>query len=77
MADYDWQNGTIARMGAKGFGFIQPAADEPRVFFHVKDCSLRNTRLEVGGKVEFLLNQFRRNGKRREAAEVRVINAAR
>jgi len=65
------QTGVIKRMGARGFGFIAPADESPDVFFHIKDCYLRNTYVHVGDRVLFELNQFERN--RRTACEVRVI----
>jgi cold shock CspA family protein len=73
MADNNgMQTGVIVRMGARGFGFIEPADESPRVFFHLKDCSLRNTFLNVGDRVGFLVNQFHR-GKERRACEVWVL----
>jgi cold shock CspA family protein len=74
-----FQRGVIARMGAKGFGFIRPADESPDVYFHVADCHLRGTYLEVGDKVLFEINQFSNRGDgKRTACEVRRIgnNAA-
>jgi cold shock CspA family protein len=70
------QRGVISRMGKRGFGFITPMADGPAVFFHIKECSLRNSysALQVGDKVEFLVNPFARDGKgRQRACEVRPV----
>jgi cold shock CspA family protein len=69
------QTGVIARIGGKGYGFIRPSDESPDVFFHLKDCSLRNTVLNVGDAVQFEINQFGRQGKRRCACQVRVIHA--
>jgi cold shock CspA family protein len=67
--------GTIVRMGRKGFGFIEPSDDGPRVFFHLKECFLRNVYLNVGDRVTYELNQFVRTGDGlRRACEVRVIS---
>jgi cold shock CspA family protein len=68
------QTGVVKRFcpASKGYGFIVPDDERGDVFFHMKDCSLRNTFLQVGDRVEFEVNQFA-NGKRREACEVRKI----
>jgi cold shock CspA family protein len=67
------KTGIISRMGARGFGFIQPSDDGPAVYFHEKECFLRNTYLQVGDRVAFEINQFSPQGEPR-ACEVRVIS---
>jgi cold shock CspA family protein len=61
-------------LGNRGYGFIVPTDDGPAVFFHVKDCFLRDHYLQVGDRVLFELNQFERARGRRAASEMRVIN---
>jgi cold shock CspA family protein len=73
MADGGMQTGVIVRMDARGYGFIEPTDESPRVLFHLKECFLRDTHLNVGDRVAFELNQFYRNGNRRRACEVRVL----
>ena len=69
--------GTIVKMGQRGYGFIEPSDEGPRVFFHLKECFLRNVYLNVGDRVEYELNQFRSRNGQRAACEVRVISDAR
>jgi len=71
------QTGVISRMGARGFGFIQPTDESPAVFFNLKECGARNQVLNVGDRVEFELNAFAARRGDRRACEVRVIHAAR
>jgi cold shock CspA family protein len=67
--------GTIARMGARGFGFIEPADEGARLFFHVSDCHLRGTYLNVGDRVEYEINQLlgRDSKGRQRACAVRPV----
>jgi cold shock CspA family protein len=69
------QTGVIKRFGpgSGGYGFIAADDEGPDVFFHVKDCRLRNTYLNVGDRVEFALQFSNRGDKRRTACEVRRI----
>jgi len=67
------QFGVISRFGAAGFGFIKPEDESPDVFFHIGECFLRNTLVNVGDRVLFELNQFSAD---RRACEVKVISDA-
>jgi cold shock CspA family protein len=70
------QTGVVKRFcpASGGYGFIVPDDESPDVFFHVKNCFLRGTYLQVGDQVEYEINQFSgRDGRRRAACEVRKI----
>jgi cold shock CspA family protein len=67
-----FQTGVVSRVGKAGYGFIVPDDEGPDVFFHVKECFLRNTYLRAGDRVAFEINQFAR-GEGRRACEVRRL----
>lgn len=70
------QRGVIKKMGARGYGFIEPADESGDVFFNLGECKLRNAIPSVGDPVAFELNAFAARRGDRRACEVRVIKDA-
>jgi len=65
--------GYVTRLGARGFGFLQPVDGGPDVFFSYGECHLRDNDLDVGDRVQFELDQFAKKRGDRRACEVRRV----
>jgi cold shock CspA family protein len=67
------EEGTVAYLAARGFGFIEPDAGGERLFFDLHDFGDDRPALQVGTRVEFMRAPGTPN---QRARRVRVLEAS-